>query len=309
VAEALKGPGKLCGFINEIPKPVEPTKPLRADKRKNRFTIAINAQEFPEMASYKDMIFEVDESNQKFDRNWYKVTWESIKLSNGGKANKYKITLTRPGEVAIVDVYPVFDDKNFDKEMAAYEVKLADYKKQMDQINQAQEQQRAQAVGIYDNGNGTIVRAVEGGFMYYTKPKLEDIEKAEEVMRCFSISGFGVYNLDAVSELPAGGIVRLSLNDTEGKSFSGFAAVYHVDRQRNSLFMYGNQSPIAAFHFNPKSSNLVWAVKDGALFYADNDQFTKQPTSGKGAVELKPVGKEFKTAEEMKRFFKISPSI
>ena len=145
--------------------------------------------------------------------------------------------------------------------------------------------------------------------MYYTKPKPEDMEKAEEVMRCFTISGFGVYNMDAVSELPVGGIVTMTLNDVDGKQFTDFAALYHVDRNKNSLFTYKNQNPIAEFHFNPKSSNLIWGVKDGKLFYADNDQFTKQPRSGKGEIELKPVGKEFKTAEEMKRFFKISPSI
>lgn len=310
VAEALKNRGVHCSFIPDMQKPVEPAKPLRADKRKNRFTIAIDAKEFPEMAAYKDMIFEVDESNQKFDRSWYKVTWESIKLSKTDKENKYKIALGRAGEPVMLDVYPVFDDKNFDKEMAAYDVKFADYKKKLDQYNQMLSQRRAQAVGIYDDGNGTIIKQLgDGGFMYYTKPKPEDMEKAEEVMRCFTISGFGVYNMDAVSELPVGGIVRMTLNGADGKLFTDFAALYHVDRNKNSLFTYKNQNPIAQFHFNPESSNLIWGVKDGKLFYADNDQFTKQPTSGKGAVELKPVGKDFKTAEEMKRFFKISPSI
>lgn len=309
VAEALKGPGKMCSFIAEKPKPIEPVKPLRADKRKNRFTVAIDAQEFPEMKSYKDMIFEVDESNQKFNNEWYKVTWESIILSKTGRENRYKITLAKGREVVELDVYPVFDDKNFETELAAYQLKMVDYQKALDEYNQAQEQRKARANGIFDNGNGTILKPVDGGFMYYTKPKAEDMKKAEEVMRCFTISKFGVYNMDAVAELPTGGIITLTMNDADGKLFTDFATVYHVDRQKNSLFTYHNENPVADFHFNPKASNLVWGVKGGQLFYADNDQFAKQPTTGKGALVMKPVGKEFKSAEEMKRFFKINSSI
>ncbi|MDQ3108669.1 MAG: hypothetical protein M3R17_02145 [Bacteroidota bacterium] len=306
VTQALKTNGKMCGFINEMQKPLEPLKPLKADKRKNRFTIAINPLEFPEMKEYKDMVFEVDESNQRFDRAWYKVTWESIKLSKTVE-NKYKIALAKEGKVVMLDVYPVYNDKNFETEMAAYNVRFTEYKKQLDQYNQLQEQKKARANGIFDNGNGTIVKAVDGGFMYYTKPDPKDEKKAEEIMRCFTISGFGVYNMDAVEELPVGGIVTLTMNGDDGKLFSDFATIYHVDRNKNSLFNYHNENPVTEFHFNPKSSNLIWAVKDGKLFYADNEQFAKQPKSGKGSIVLKAVGKEFKTAEEMKRFFRISP--
>jgi hypothetical protein len=307
VIEALKGPGKMCGFINEMQKPLEPAKPLKADKRRNRFTIAIDPKEFPEMKEYKDMIFEVDESAQRFDRGWYKVTWESIKLSKTGE-DKYKIALAKDGKIVMLDVYPVFDDKNFENEMAAYQVKFTEYQEQLDQYNQLQEQKKARANGIWDNGNA-IVKPVDGGFMYYTKPEPKDEKQAEEVMRCFTISGFGVYNMDAVQELPVGGIVTMTMNGDDGKLFSDFATVYHVDRRKNSLFTYHNENPMTEFHFNPKSSNLVWAVKDGQLFYADNDQFTKQPKSGKGSIVLKPAGKDFKTAEEMKRFFKIGPGV
>jgi hypothetical protein len=307
VEQALKGPGKMCGFINEMQKPAEPVKPLKADKRKNRFTIAIDPKEFPEMKEYKDMIFEVDESAQRFDRGWYKVTWESIKLSKAAD-NKYRIALAKAGDAPVMlDVYPVFDNKNYETEMAAYQVKFTEYQKQLDQYNQLQEQKKARANGIFDNGNGTIIKEVNGGFMYYTKPEPKDEKKAEEVMRCFTISGFGVYNMDAVEELPVGGIVTMTMNGEDGKLFSDFATVYHVDRPKNSLFTYHNENPMTEFHFNPKSSNLVWAVKDGKLFYADNDQFTKQPKTGKGSIVLKAVGKDFKTAEEMKRFFKIGP--
>lgn len=306
VAQALKSNGRMCAFIPEMQKPIAPYKPLRADKHKHRFTIAIDPKEFPEMKEFKDMLFEVDESNQKFNSSWYTVTWESIKLSKGQQENKYKIALTKAGELVSLDVYPVFDDSRFDKVMSDYKIKFADYQKDLDQYNKMLEQQKAQAKGVFDNGNGDIIKAVDGGFIYYTKPSEKDQNKAEEIMRSFTISGFGVYNMDAIAQLPQGGDITLSINETDGKLFKDFATVFHVDRQKNCLFSYHNENPMTGFHFNPKSSNLIWAVKNGKLFYADNDQFTKLPVTGKSSIGLKEVGRDFKSPEEMKRFFNIA---
>ncbi|HET6992853.1 MAG TPA: hypothetical protein VFJ43_16075, partial [Bacteroidia bacterium] len=310
VAQALTTKGRLCGFIPEMQKPVEPVKPLHADKHKNRFTIAIDPLEFPEMKDYKDMIFEVDESNQKFNRNWYqdKTTWESIVLSKGKAENRYKIALKKSDQVVMLDVYPVFDGGNYDKAIADYDVKMDEYKKNLDQYNKMQEQRKAQEKGIFDNGNGEIVKVVDGGFMYYTKPATKDEKKSEDVMRTFTVSGFGVYNMDQIEQLPAGAIVSLTINDAGGKLFSGFATLYHVDKNKNSLFTYHNENPMTEFHFNPKSSNLIWAVKNGKLFYCDNADFAKLPHSGNTSLVLKEVTKEFKSPEEMKQFFHIGTS-
>ncbi|CAN5915161.1 hypothetical protein BH11BAC7_BH11BAC7_20290 [soil metagenome] len=309
VAQALKGPGHPCAHISAMQKPVEPLKPLKADRHKNRFTIAINALEFPEMRSYKDMIFEVDESNQKFNSAWYNVTWESIKLSKTAYENKYQITLAKSGEVVVLDVYPVFDDKNFEKEMSAYNLNLIAYQKELDKYNQQLEQRKAQTMGVYDNGKGSVIRMnTDGSFTYFDKPTPEGLEKSEEVKRCFTISGFGIYNLDAKRPAPVNTIV-LTTKDRDGKKFEGFTVFSHVDRKIYALFGYGYANPVPEFAFDPKSSNLAWAVKDGKLFYADNDQFIKLPVSGSGSIQLKPVNKEFKTPGEMRTFFKIGPGV
>lgn len=309
VAEALKGPGRPCGHIDDMQKPVEPVMPLKADKRKNRFTIAINPQEFPEMKSYKDMIFEVDESNQKFNREWYKVTWESIILSKTDRANKYKITLAKAGEIVELDVYPVFDEKNFEKEIADYDVKLTEYKKELEKYNQMLEQRKAQVVGVYDNGQGSIIKMNgDGSFTTYIKPAPKDMKMADQVMRVFTLSGFGVYNIDALRPNPVKEI-QLAINGMDGRPFEMQTSFFHADRNINAIFGYGYANPILKFDFDQASSNVIWAVKNEKLYYADNDQFLKLPTSGTGSVKMKPVTKEFKTPEEMKKFFKLGPGV
>lgn len=48
-------------------KPVDAIRPIKADPSKNRFVVDFNKKEFPEMASYENVIFEVDESKEKFE--------------------------------------------------------------------------------------------------------------------------------------------------------------------------------------------------------------------------------------------------
>ncbi len=276
--------------LNSLVKPIEPVKPLKANKHKHCFTLAVNPLEFPEMKEFKDMIFEVDESKQKYNKSWEAITWESV-LSKGDSANKYKITLTKGTQMVILDVYPVLDGKAFEDAMKAYEQKNADYKKELYNYNN-ELTRSSQAISYANN-------------YHPTQAQLLSYEKANEVMRAFTISNFGVYNMDCIAMLPSGRIVDLDVNGTDGKLFDGFAEMYHVDRQKNCLFSYHNENPMTGFHFNPKSSNLIWAVKNGKLFYAENDQFTKLPASGKSSIVLKEVEKDFKSPEEMKRFSKI----
>ncbi|CAN5120472.1 hypothetical protein BH09BAC5_BH09BAC5_07970 [soil metagenome] len=309
VAAAMKGTGRICGYISGMVKPTEPSKPLKANKHKNRFTVAVDPVEFPEMKDYKDMVFEVDESSQKFEKSWYNITWESIKLSRGNKENAYKIALNKSDSHVMLDVYPVLEDKRFDDAMAEYDKKMIIYKDELEKYKQFLDQQRAAEKGVFVNEDGTVIKTVDGGFMYYTKAKEKDEALAETTMRAFTISEFGVYNMDNIAMLPKGGLITLSVNGSDNKLFSGFATMYHVDRNMQSLFTYHNQNPLTGFSFNPSSSNLIWAVKDGVLYYTDNDQFKNLSISGSGNVALKPVAKTFRTADDMKKFFRIGKGI
>ncbi|HEU4718602.1 MAG TPA: hypothetical protein VFU15_12245 [Bacteroidia bacterium] len=283
------------------PVPAEPVKPLKADKTKNRFFVGFDSREFPEMAAYKDAMFEVDESKQKFDRNNYNITWDDMALSRGDKEGKYVLTLKKGLQVVKLDVYPVFDGDKYDKAMNVYDQKFAEYQQALNQRTNAEAAARDQYTRMCSG------LSMSGSSNYYgTDNSRASQDKSSEVMRMFTISQFGMYNCDVPEMLPQGARVDLSANDANGNLMSGFYTMYHVDREKFSLYSYHNMNPLAGFSFNPKSSNLVWAVKDGALYYADNDQFASMKHSGKTAVEMKPVGRDFASADDMKKFFGIA---
>jgi hypothetical protein len=66
---------------------------------------------------------------------------------------------------------------------------------------------------------------------------------------------------------------------------------------------------MTGFSVNTKSSNLIWAVKEGQLYYADNDQFSGLPVSGAADVKLAKVPVPLETADDMRKFFNINKPV
>lgn len=268
-------------------KPVDAIRPIKADPSKNRFVVDFNKKEFPEMASYENVIFEVDESKEKFDGANYNVTWESIVLSRGTEARKYTLTLKKGLKTTALAVYPVLDGAEYDAQLAKYTAAHAQYLK--------------------DSANYTEYVSMGGGSPNFTMNSLfefdaeaaKDLAMIYEVERSFTLSGFGIYNTDKPNALPQGSVLDLELNGPDGKPFAG-SQYTHVDRGRNSIMGYANGSK---FYCNTKSGNLIWAVQNGELFYAENESFMGLPFIGKAVVTLKKVGRTLKNADEMRTFF------
>jgi hypothetical protein len=289
---------ELMASLSENPVPDAPSMPKKADKRRNRFTVDFSLKEFPEMAGYQNVLWEVDESGQRFDAaTIYGTTWESMTLSKGAREGRYVVTFKKGIVTSTADVYPVLEGQSYENALKAYEQKYAGYVAARAKLEAAQAEARARyEKTLADLGlNGTNNVAQGAG-------------NAHDVMRVFSISHFGLYNCDQPQMLPQGAVVSLSCKDQNGASLSGFT-LYHVDRRKFCLYSYQDANPVSEFHFNPKSSNLVWAVKDGVLYTAEKDQFSAMPENGNTELTLTPVSRTFRSAEDMRVFFGIPASI
>lgn len=304
---AMNPPQRFCNYVGGVPQePTEPMKPVKADAGKNRFIVDFNKTEFPEMANYENVIFEVDESKEKFDAANYSVTWDMISLGRGEEESKYNLTLKKGQKQVKLDVYPVLDGKDYDLALAQYNEQKSLYDKQKAEFlawKEAKPNMNNPALvqnAVVQNGGG-VQR--DGNSWVYTSGGGKDNSMALDVMRTFSLNNFGIYNMDVASALPQGSVLEMSMYGPDGQLFKDFTTVNHVDRNMNTVMTYHNENPMSAFHVNTRSSNLMWGVKDGELYYADNEAFSGLPLSGKVVLTLKKVGKKLNSAEEMRAFF------
>lgn len=277
------------------PLPEEPVKPLKADPKKNRFDVDFDVREFPEMAGYKNVLFEVDESREKFDRKNYDIVWESIELSKGDRDGRYHIALRKGLLNLRLDVYPVFEGGNYEQAMKTFVNRFDEYSAALgkrQKSESAARQKYDEALAKLNVNSNTDDRFQK-----------ESQDAYSQVFRVFSIEKFGVYNCDKPEMLPQGGVVTLNCRDENGRLLNNIFSMYHVDRNKFCLYSYHNVNPVAGFHFNPGASNLVWVIINGELYTADQDQFTGMPVSGSGEIVLKPVNRQFKDLADMRAFF------
>ncbi len=79
--------------------------------------------------------------------------------------------------------------------------------------------------------------------------------------------------------------------------------IYLVDKAKNGLFTY-YKNPVTNFTFNPNSTNMLWTVENGVLYWLKPEQFnTMKGNSGTNTIQMNRVDQKFASVEDIKTFF------
>jgi hypothetical protein len=227
---------------------VLPVLPRKADAKKSQFFIDVDISGFPELAEYKKVGFEVNETYHKFDKGIYNVTWEKASLKNSDSPGNYYLTLmTRDSSVTIL-VYPVFGTKTYDKAVAIYNEK----QRQRDAEVEKQKSQNTANNNSSKNSNASdrTVNTIADIVIY---SKLKPFGK-----RCIHVTELGFYNCNLPVIMPSCPKIHPTFADISGKPIHN-AKIFIFDRSRNLLFNFGNSAEIS---FRKNASNLCWIVTD-----------------------------------------------
>ncbi len=126
----------------------------------------------------------------------------------------------------------------------------------------------------------------------------------EKVKRMFAVNSFGIYNCDNPISYPKG-VSCIANLIIENKTRLLCYDVFLVDREKNALFNY-YKNPIVNFSFNAQSSNILWTVDNGILYWFKSEQFSDiKVKDGKADLQMNRVNQKFKTVEEIKTFFNL----
>ncbi len=290
--------------IAALPKVAEPRKPVEARKDKHTFDIAVDANEFPELAVYKGVWFEVGDENKNFSTSSYDIVWDDASLKEGTKKGEnYLLTLSKGSKVLKLIVYPVFEGKN-------YVSAQKDYEKKFEKYTATIEKRKAEEKRIEEEYQARLLAYKKEQEELERKAKQKDADQfklmntQEKVYRVFTVSNFGVYNSDCPHNYPQGVLCTANLINDKNVPLMCYD-VYLVDKARNGLFTY-YKNPVTQFSFNPESTNMLWTVEDGVLYYLKPEQFKDMKGSnGMSNLKMNRVEQKFATVEEMKSFFNI----
>jgi hypothetical protein len=294
--------------IAELPKLLpEPKKPAKVDKNKYVANLDLDLKDFPEFTVYKDVQWELGSENKGLNETMFstliKTEWDDVVLKEGSKKGENYFMTLKKGSKKIENliVYPVFEGKSYETAMKNFQEKFSKYES-------ALEKRRVNEKKIEEEYEAKILalkkqqEELEAKWKKEMDDKLASMSTEEKVMRIFRISSFGVFNCDNPSAYPHGVSCNATLSNDKNVKLMCYD-VYLVDRHKNGLFTF-YKNPVTSFSFDPKSTNLLWTVDNGVLYYLPSEKFD-QLKDGTSTINLTKVDQQFKTVDEMKAFFNL----
>lgn len=288
--------------------PVEPKKPVKADPKKIIENLDVSYDQFPELKPFKGVEWQVGDENKDFTEATHrmitdpKMYWSDVEIKEGPKKNEnYIITLSKGAKKYSYIYYPVLEGKGYETAMKEFGERFAKYTATLDQ-------RKADEKRIEDEFQAKIkaLKAQQAELERQWKQEMNRhiavMTTQEKVMRIFSISKFGVYNCDNPSAYPHGVSCTAKLANSNGAALMCYD-VYLVDKKKNGLFTY-YRNPLPVFTFDPASSNILWTVEEGKLYYLSPEQFS-DIKGGEQTLRLTRVEQDFKTVDELKAFFNL----
>ena len=291
--------------IAALPKPLpEPKKPELAKKDNYTFDLDVNVKDFPELALYKGVLFEVGAENKNFNRSVYDIIWDEATIKEGTKKGEnYLLALRKAQKKYELIVYPVFEGKN-------YETATKDFQDKFSKYNVILEKRKTEEKHIENEYQAKILalkkqqEELERSWKQAQDNQFNRMDVDEKVKRMFAVSSFGVFNSDKPSAYPTGISCSANLTDEKGTKLMCYD-VFLVDRSKNGLFSY-TRNPITKFSFNPQATNILWTVDNGILYWLKPEQFKDIKSSAEiNNLKMNRVDQKFKNVEEVKAFFNI----
>lgn len=271
--KALKTIGNDCRRAYKItdyyPTKAKPAAPKAANDDLYRFLIDVNPEEFPEFTVYENTEFQVGPENTGFtSKQAEEGLWEDMILEEKVAGESFDVTFIRGNERLNLIVYPVLSGENleaaqqeFKQKFAQYETKLATRK---DNERKKEEEYLARLEELREEAE-----AAAEAYQKRIAKRAEMWAMNSEVVRSFTVQGFGIFNCDSPQKFPKGAVIAADIVDEDGQAITA-QWFYLAEKSRKALFTYGafdskvRQGANHTFRFNPKKRNVAWCVTDDA---------------------------------------------
>lgn len=227
---------KIESQISEIAK----DEPQKKSKKGINIKIDFNVEEFPELASFKKVLFEIDEQDKNFSPDLAKKDWDDVKLKK--VEDDYILTFYDGFKPTKIKVKPVLSNRQYKKALKEYNKKYADRLSAFRSRKDSLEKELAFYSVVFPSfGNSTR------GY----------------VERLFEINDFGVWNSDCPMRMPKGRVLAsMYINKIKGTDkidTLDFKTIYLVEENKNTLYRITNNGILS---FNPAKKYVLWAVDE-----------------------------------------------
>lgn len=277
----------------------EPLKIAKAKPGRYNFTIDYDKNDFPELAVYDSVKFEVEAGDDEYSPSLAARVWEDVMIKRGEKS-RYEITFSKGSESHTFGVTPVMEGANYERYQQEFERKMNDYNmalsgrkgKEMERqaiIESAYAKYRAESWS--ENVNARVMDNVKRSRVNYSTL----------AMRTMGINTTGIWNFDKPRVLLDPRYASVTLYDQEGKQLETDKLCLII-RQRNSVYTYFSRGNwVKDFQYGQQDNNIVLATTEqGYPAYLAGDEFAEAMKSESPELRMHVIKKEVSTVQELK---------
>ena len=295
--------------INQLPKSIEPTKPAKAIEGRPKFQLDVSAKEFPELATFKNMVFEVGSENKNYNSNLSEITWSSAEISEGTQRGKnYLLTLKLRDRVEKLIVYPALTGKDYDEAIKAYDTKYGDYKNLLakrlaeeKRLKLEFEKKQAEYIAQQKKLNDDLVKErikIRQEQEKELANQFNSIGNNQKVVRIFQISNFGIYNSDCPNSLPIGETLNPIYLVNQNTPLLNVTSTYLICNNRNLVY---NLNPKEPLRFNPNERYSLCIIANGKTYLCNAETFSKNTSNKQSKINLSELSSEIDNVFDFKK--------
>jgi len=298
--------------IAALPTPVEPKKPVVANKARKQFVLDVDFNQYPELKSFDGCVFEVGEENTHYTSEFNQIKWSDAIITAGTQKGKnYTLNLTSGYRKEKLIVYPVFTGKKLEEQTALYNSKLKEYSLALDV-------RKDKEAKIQENFKNELAKIEEERKSWEAKLAAEKQQKKDaatsellgsvknggtdldlKVRRLYQVNNFGVYNSDCARPFPQG--ITTEAEFVSDNSILRPATIFLISHSNNMLYTY-TLADAENFKYDPKCSYTMLTSLNNKLYVCDKASFSAaNKTPEKTTFTFVQMPMDVADAEELRK--------
>ena len=258
----------------------QPKKPVKRDPDLFSIKIEVNANEFPELSVYGDVLFQVLDNDENFAEKYKGVDWDDVELTKAD--GQYLLTFYKDMVPHEFSAKPVMDDATYSAASADFDAKFAAFetryglKLEEDSISYAGLKARASKITDSTN-NINYMNSAE-----YQAQRASSLITGS-ITRSFKVLNFGTYNSDYPQAMPVGRMLAIDcfVNKDDEKDTLQYRSLHIADHETNVLIALSAHSAEELMYDPTHKTTFFMVTKDNklAIFYPEDFKKLKDQES------------------------------
>lgn len=298
---------------------IEPAVPSIAKRTSPNIELDYSKEEFPELAVFEGIKFEIDPSDKNFDPSLANKTWDDVAVKKGVNAKQYVLTFTKGTETHDFVVSPVLEEKDYEKAQQEYIRKQEEYFTLLDK-KKKNEKYREQVMQSNYNKLTNVAQWSNVNKRVKDFLSKDVVNYGTLAARTFNMQNLGIWNCDRpLSER----IVDIALGKAYVPKQVQKCDAFFTDKRENVIelkvlyFIPDSLNTIYSFPVNGNTAKIAFlkeagykllaVTTDGLPAYVSSKEF-RDMSKGEGDLNFKLTvsDKQIKDAQSLKSFMQMN---